>query len=129
MTQSFQEKLWQTLSTNSLFHQTEDDGNSAWSYTAPITPPSPPLLTSLRDLKMSLSERPAPQKGRFQHTLDALTDLTGYISTQTYASFRASAYGPGQGAYTLPAEEEEVRREIRALKGLVLNRCAYVHSY
>lgn len=53
-----------------------------------------------------------------QHTLEALTDLTGYIAAQTYTYAGASV---GVGSAPSP-EEEEVRREIRALKGLVLNR-------
>lgn len=58
--------------------------------------------------------------------MQALASLTGYIATQTYATFRmpTAPFGAGLGAPGLSTEEEEVRREIRALKGLVLNRYA-----
>jgi hypothetical protein len=60
----------------------------------------------------------------FQHTLQALSDFTGYITTQLYAlpstsSYRGLGYNAGS---TLGSDEEELRKEIRALKGLVLNR-------
>ena len=64
-----------------------------------------------------------------QRLLESLADLTGYITTQTY-SFAASsfgipsAFGTGASSTTtlLPPQHEEIRKEIRALKGLVLNR-------
>lgn len=57
-------------------------------------------------------------------TLQSVIDLTAYISSQTYAHLsRPSAFRTGIGAVALSAEEEEVRKEIRSLKGLVLNRC------
>lgn len=62
----------------------------------------------------------------FQHTYQALSELTGYIATQTYAiphGMRAPGVGLG---VPLTTEEEEVRREIRALKGLVLNRRSFM---
>ena len=77
-----------------------------WSRSTPATPPS--------------------TQPKYQHTFQALSDLTGYITTQTYAlptGFRAP--GIGFGAPLTP-EEEEVRRDIRALKGLVLNRRSFM---
>jgi hypothetical protein len=69
----------------------------------------------------AVSERPTH---RFQHTLQALIDFTGYLTTKTYAL--ASAMHRLPGATPSPAtkgiEEEEIRMEIKALKGLVLNR-------
>lgn len=62
----------------------------------------------------------------FQHTYQGLSELTGYIATQTYAiphGMRAPGVGLG---VPLTTEEEEVRREIRALKGLVLNRRSFM---
>ena len=56
--------------------------------------------------------------------MQALSDLTGYISSQVYLPYRGfSGVGGFSGSSSLlsPAEEE-LRREIRALKGLVLNR-------
>ncbi|KDQ17232.1 hypothetical protein BOTBODRAFT_64259 [Botryobasidium botryosum FD-172 SS1] len=63
-------------------------------------------------------------------TLHALTQLTAYISSQTYLfSSSSSSYSPwnvsGFGNRQLGPAEEEVRREIKALKGLVLNRRSF----
>jgi len=119
-----QEKLWETLSTNPLFQHEEVDNVSIWTYTAPPPVPEPPLLQSLHALRSAFPERPAPQTGRFQHTLEALTDLTGFIATGTYSFFRppTAQFMSSQ----LSTDEEEVRREIRALKGLVLNRRSFM---
>ena len=75
-------------------------------------------MQSLYALKTALPTRTGHEPSRFQHTLNALTDLTSYIATRTYDSFRRTIE-PGAA----PGVEEEVKREIRALKGLVLNRC------
>jgi hypothetical protein len=70
-----------------------------------------------------VSERPTH---RFQHTLQALIDFTGYLTTKTYALASAMPMHRLPGATPSPAttgiEEEEIRMEIKALKGLVLNR-------
>lgn len=39
-------------------------------------------------------------------------------------SYRPPGFGP---VATLKPEEEELRKEIRALKGLVLNRCEFMN--
>ena len=115
--------LWQTLSTNPLFAHKDTSTKSLWAYARP-TPATPtPLLSSLIALRTSL---PAPRShtDTFQHTLQALSDFTGYITTQLYALPNISSYwsvGLSTGT-TLGPEEDEMRREIRALKGLVLNR-------
>ena len=65
----------------------------------------------------------------YQGTFDALADVTGYITTQTYQlttrssmrSFGTTSFGLNSST-TLSPQEEEVKREIRSLKGLVLNR-------
>ena len=61
---------------------------------------------------------------RFQHTLQALIDFTGYLTTKTYALASAMHRLPGTTTPSLATaiEEEEIRMEIKALKGLVLNR-------
>lgn len=52
-----------------------------------------------------------------------MSDFTGYLSTQVYLPYRSPSVAgilpSGNGQSTV---EEELRREIRALKGLVLNR-------
>jgi hypothetical protein len=76
----------------------------------------------------AVSERPTH---RFQHTLQAFIDFTGYLTTKTYAL--ASAMHRLPGATPSPAttgiEEEEIRMEIKALKGLVLNRSVSLSFY
>jgi hypothetical protein len=69
----------------------------------------------------AVSERPTH---RFQHTLQALIDFTGYLTTKTYAFASAMHSFPGTtpSPATTGIEEEEIRMEIKALKGLVLNR-------
>ncbi|KAI0638363.1 hypothetical protein C8Q77DRAFT_1048683 [Trametes polyzona] len=146
-----EETLWQTLTTTPLFQPAPlppasttgaaappppvPSPDTVWTYTPP-TPPAPaPLLTSLTTLASALPARTTasaePPQPKFQHTFQALSDLTGYIAAQTYASgfggVRAPAFGLGlgSGAPLAPAEEE-VRREIRALKGLVLNRRSFM---
>ena len=68
-----------------------------------------------------MSERPTH---RFQHTLQALIDFTGYLTTKTYALASAMHHLPGAtpSSATTGIEEEEISVEIKVLKGLVLNR-------
>ena len=59
----------------------------------------------------------------FQRTLQFLSDFTGEISAQVYLPYRPSTMGVGIPPLTEKSSiEDELRREIRALKGLVLNR-------
>lgn len=59
----------------------------------------------------------------FQRTLQFLSDFTGEISAQVYLPYRPSTMGAGIPPLAETSSiEDELRREIRALKGLVLNR-------
>jgi hypothetical protein len=71
---------------------------------------------------LAVSERPTH---RFQHTLQALIDFTGYLTTKTYALASAIHRLPGTVQSSTTPIEEEVRTEIKALKGLVLNRYVF----
>ncbi|KAF8342205.1 uncharacterized protein EI90DRAFT_3116141 [Cantharellus anzutake] len=70
----------------------------------------------------------------FSRTLESVTDLIAYISSQTYlipaaSSFRLGTMGSSGGSVNvLGPAEEEVRRELKALKGLVLNRRSFAHG-
>ncbi|KDQ64378.1 hypothetical protein JAAARDRAFT_166529 [Jaapia argillacea MUCL 33604] len=123
----YEEKLWQTLTTHPFFHHEDADGKSTWSFSPPPPPSEPPLLSSLNTLTSALPKPIGQQTNQFQHTLQTLFDLTGYISTQTYSipSISSRSSGLNASAHLTP-EEEEVRREIRALKGLVLNRRSFM---
>ena len=128
-----QQKLWETLSTCPLFTGTPplptssagtenlDHKATRWTYTAPTIPEPSPLLQSLTRLSSTLPRVPRPSS--HQYTLQTLSDFTGYISTQIYQPFRPIQGGTGFGIQSIlgPAEEE-FRKEVRALKGLVLNR-------
>jgi hypothetical protein len=130
---AYQESLWKTLNDAPLFRPTEPSSPSEplrWSYHAPDPVPQPtsPLLPALAKLQSSvsraMSERPTQ---RFQHTLEALIDFTGYLTTKTYALASAMHRLPGTvPPSAMPIEEEEVRMEIKALKGLVLNRRTFM---
>ncbi|KAF8076637.1 hypothetical protein FPV67DRAFT_1664894 [Lyophyllum atratum] len=131
----YEQKLWDTLSTCSMFTRTpplpepnaenvEDQEPTRWTYTAPTPTQPSPVLKSMAALSESLPKSSAPKHNSRQHTLQALSEFTGYIGTQLYLPYRppSSAMGfLGSGSSLGPAEDE-FRREIRALKGLVLNR-------
>lgn len=113
-----------------------------WSYTPEseeeLSKPEPssqekPFLTSLKTLKATFPpSRPHPSAtpSPAQRTLEVLGDFTGYITTQTYQFAARTMPGLGASRYLgtfsqsppLDPQEEEIRKEIRALKGLVLNR-------
>lgn len=119
-----QHKLWETLSTYSIFKSepadpqtSENTGTLRWSYEAPLTVGSSPLLESLERMSGALPKDTKSRTNPLQHTLQTLSDLTGYISTQVYAPLRSSS--------NISPAAEEFKREVRTLKGLVLNRYAF----
>ena len=106
---------------STLFEQTTEEDLTLWSFAEPPLPPPSGLESALLALKTAMPES-VPRNPSLQKTSEALSDFTGYIASQTYtlpANYHFSATGIST---TLSPEEEEVRREIRALKGLVLNR-------
>ncbi|KAF8640033.1 hypothetical protein AX17_001275 [Amanita inopinata Kibby_2008] len=137
----YEQVLWETLSTCPLFQQaTSIDSSDSqadeistwarWLYRTPEPPVPSVLQESLTSLATSLPETADPQGNKYQHTMQTLTNFTGYLSTQIYLPYR-SAPGPGafmSGSSLLSPAEEELRREIRALKGLVLNRKSFMST-
>ncbi|KAI5893931.1 uncharacterized protein SCHCODRAFT_02500613 [Schizophyllum commune H4-8] len=124
-------QLWDTLSTSPLFASEVDSvqGLQRWRYVAPAVPPTPPLLSTLSSLSESMAKLPSETENRpFQRTLQTLGDFTGYLSSQVYAPFRPSGPQYGLGSSGLGPVEEDMRKEIRALKGLVLNRRSFLPS-
>jgi len=120
----YQSSLWDTLSKNPSFEEVDDGGRSVWVFRQPEPSEAReiPLMASLSSLRSSLPPSRS-QTNPFQHSLQALTDLTGYITMQTYNLTSSSLHMPTMGiSAPLGPQEEEIRREIRALKGLVLNR-------
>jgi len=141
-----QNSLWSHLNSCPLFVSTVPEPGTPsplpldhpsrllWKYVPPSPPPTPPLLASLADLRAALPHGQdfagATSGGSHlastisfrQRTLQVLSDFTGYITTQTYSLGLPSIRGTNGSN---PAEED-LRREIRALKGLVLNRRSFL---
>ncbi|KAG9317368.1 hypothetical protein JVU11DRAFT_1567 [Chiua virens] len=145
-----QNDLWNRLNDCSLFVSSvpkpgapgplplDHPSRLLWKYIPPPSRPTPPLLTSLANLRAALprgkeaapttssSLSKVPTMSARQRTLQALSDFTGYITTQTYALGLPSLRGPNSGGSSGNLAEDELRREIRALKGLVLNRRSFL---
>lgn len=143
----YQNDLWQTLNESPLFASTSPQSTSSssipeqptrllWTYVPPPTPPPPPMIVALDTLRAALPRTaPAPALSKTevvplrpaQRTLQTLADFTGYIATQTY-SYAVHMRGTGGSLTTNNTDVDEIRREIRALKGLVLNRRSFLPS-
>lgn len=122
------QKLWDTLSTSPLFSRSRPSSSigsphngfnvpAVWLYGSPKPAPEPLIAKSLDNLSLALRNNTVDRKNPCQHTLQALADFTGYITTQVYLPYRPT--GMVDSTNTV---QDEVRREIKALKGLVLNR-------
>ncbi|KAJ6490311.1 hypothetical protein C8R47DRAFT_1177115 [Mycena vitilis] len=131
----FEHRLWDILSTCPLFvpglspslDSTDPPADAAdilyWRHVPPVPHSPTALVQSLSALSASIPKPSAEKHSPFQHALQSMTDFTGYISSQMYAPYLPVRYGPSSSVN--PAEEE-VRKEIRALKGLVLNRRTFM---
>ncbi|KAG6817849.1 hypothetical protein H0H87_001681 [Tephrocybe sp. NHM501043] len=127
----YEQTLWDTLSACPLFSGTSPATNDAeehkprrWTYTTPAPVEPSPIVESMKRLTTILPKNSELRHNSLQHTLQALSDFTGYISTQMYMPYQAPSSAAGflnNGSSGGPAEEE-FKREVRALKGLVLNR-------
>ncbi|KIK06824.1 hypothetical protein K443DRAFT_129744 [Laccaria amethystina LaAM-08-1] len=138
----FEPELWETLSTCPLFSRIpvqtsrpvspqENEGvevTMRWTYTPPEPTDPSPLLKSLDGLASSLPRGVKLRTSTFQHTLESVSDLTGYLSTQVYLPYRPPPGMVLHNSGNLSPAEEDLRREIRALKGLVLNRRSFMPS-
>lgn len=64
---------------------------------------------------------------KYQHMLQALADLTGCVTTQTYI-LPTGGFSGYSGIWYMTSstlatpQQEEIRKEIKALEGLVLSR-------
>jgi len=127
----YQTSLWETLNNHPDFNEVEDGTQRIWTFKrAPPGDVEPsPLIDSMSALRKSLPPKRSPINP-YQHTLDTLTEFTGYVTTQTYQMSTSSLRLPGISGASAPLDpqQEEVRREIRALKGLVLNRRTFAPS-
>lgn len=140
-----QSNLWNQLNDCPLFVSSESKSITPsplpldhpsrllWKYVPPPPPTTSPLLASLENLQAALPRSqdaapassdgplPIPIMSARQRTLQVLSDFTGYITTQTYSLGYPLIRGSGGDLV-----EDELRREIRALKGLVLNRRSFL---
>lgn len=136
----YQQRLWEVFSSCPFFAANppltspptsqEIQAPSRWSYSPPLPPDPSPVVKSLSSLKLSLPKDQSSKSSGLQSTLQSLSDFVGYISTQVYMPYRpptggTSIGGAGTGSNLGPIEEQ-LRREIRALKGLVLNRRSFM---
>ncbi|KAF6762139.1 hypothetical protein DFP72DRAFT_802676 [Ephemerocybe angulata] len=100
---------------------------STWVYVRPPPREPSPLVTSLADLSTAMPPADERRASPFGHVIEALSEFTGYISSQVYVPYHPpSSGGLGMSSGSGPAEEQ-LKREIRALKGLVLSRCVSVY--
>ena len=147
---SKQSDLWDRLNACPLFVSSvpKSDATSSlpldhpsrfvWKYAPPPLPPIPPLFASLANLQAALPRSqetvstsfggppPTPAMSTRQRTLQVLSDFTGYITTQTYSLSLPSVRGTNGVTSSGNLVEDELRREIKVLKGLVLNRRSFL---
>ncbi|EFI27679.1 hypothetical protein CC1G_14604 [Coprinopsis cinerea okayama7 len=133
----FKKKVYDTLLECPRFVEVNrkdrgDDTPAAlkWKYEAPPPVEPSPLVQSLSRLESAVPKQQEPRSSVFQHTLETLTEITGYISSQVYVPYRPPPGGLGfSGSYGLSPAEEALKKEIRALKGLALNRYAICRAH
>ncbi|KAF7301891.1 hypothetical protein MIND_00755100 [Mycena indigotica] len=134
----YEERLWDTLSTCPVFVSlshpvsestpsppTPDEDVQYWHYYQPEPSPPTELAQALDRLVAAVPKPSTERRSPMQHALQAMTDMTGYISANMYSQYAPMGSRIGSGA-TLGPAEEEVRKEIRTLKGLVLNRRTFL---
>ncbi|KAK7470397.1 hypothetical protein VKT23_001824 [Stygiomarasmius scandens] len=124
----FEHRLWNVLSTAPCFESStveslEGTPQVLWSYVPPKPQPPTKLQSSLSNLSSALRSHQPAKVNPHSHTLKTLSDFTGYLSSQIYAPYRPPPM-PG----TPLSIEDELKKEIRALKGLVLNRRTFVNG-
>ena len=91
-----------------------------WEYVPPVPPSSSSLVLSLTALLTAMPKNTSNKLSLGQHTLQSLAEFTGYLSAQVYAPYRSFITSSSKPSGSIA--EEEMKKEIRALKGLVLNR-------
>ncbi|EJD53531.1 hypothetical protein AURDEDRAFT_110367 [Auricularia subglabra TFB-10046 SS5] len=120
----------QTLEKGTDFEVKVDDVEASIALKDPsrFTAPSDSAETlALRALKESATKLRRQQTAG--GTLQSIVDLTSYISSQTYAYLGSySTFRPAgmSGSAHLAPAEDDIRREIRSLKSLLLNRRSFI---
>src|SRR6185369_8978732 len=87
-----------------------DENSKRWRFVPTSPPEPPPIMKSYVALAEVMPKKSTTtQTSSSQHTLQALSDLTGYLTTQIYTPYRApSSVGNyfNTGSTLSPAEEE-----------------------
>ncbi|KAF8591495.1 hypothetical protein K439DRAFT_901504 [Ramaria rubella] len=106
-----------------LFDKDAESGIEYWS----LRVHTDSHMSTARSLEILRDTVSRSFRGRnvYQHTFKSLTDLTAFLSRETFALYGSNAGFRLPGGHLLGPAEEEVRRDIRALKGLVLNRRSF----
>lgn len=113
-----------------MYSKTEGQDTEVWSLSdelrsSPVTD-SVKSLDKLRDAVTTGHRR----ENIFQYVFKSLTDFTAFLSRETFQFYTVdtAAFRRNFGDSNLNPIQEEIRREIRALKGLVLNRWVFINS-
>jgi hypothetical protein len=117
----------QILHSTPIFLQTTDDTSvERWSYVSVSSSGPAPILNALSDLRSSLpsssTTSPSDTGPALRGLLQSLASLTALATSHAYGLTKRATFGQVE----MSPGAEEVRKEIRALKGLVLNRRAFM---
>lgn len=127
-----QANLMQRLKDNLKAHK---DSSLTASSIAPSADSKPVICTRLQELRAQVPD--APPKTTRQHALQSLSDLTGYLSSQIHLSSALDAAArtyqfqfsmPGAAGATKNDIQEQLKKDIRALKGLLINRRTFLQG-
>ncbi|KAJ3974254.1 hypothetical protein EV361DRAFT_895659 [Lentinula raphanica] len=124
--------LWDVLSTCPVFEElSSQEGETApvrWTYVSPKPTVPTPFASSLETLsKTALTYQPQSTTSPYQYTLQTMSELTGYISSNLYTPYRPPLL-PGMTTPSTGEPADEFKKEIRSLKGLVLSRRTFMPS-
>lgn len=106
------------------------------SMIAPTEDSKPIIANRLQDLSSEVP--PATPKTSKQHALQSMTDLTGYLSSQIHLTSALDAAARAfQFQFSMPGAtsnqpknevHEQLKKEIRSLKGLLINRRTFMQG-
>ncbi|KAF8529112.1 hypothetical protein BU17DRAFT_80297 [Hysterangium stoloniferum] len=128
----FKRAISRQLSRSGLFFKIPEGELEHWTLNVDTNSKSIPVVssTSILEALRSAIARGVEVGETYQHTFKSLTDFTAFLSKETFDLYGNSLgfRHAFSGARNLSPAQEDVRREIRALKGLVLNRRSFVPS-
>ncbi|KZT39657.1 hypothetical protein SISSUDRAFT_1061002 [Sistotremastrum suecicum HHB10207 ss-3] len=112
------------LSDKETFEESDSETGPVYSLkgAAATAPPTKTktLITSLSTLDSTMKPSPELSSTAAQHTLQTLTELTAYLSSETYT---VPTWNRMYGSRSQPTGvEEDLRKDIRELRGHILTR-------